>query len=637
MIKLVVDMARVKLTIDSWTGRKCRQEVRDMAHALAGDWCKVCQTLNSRNILGKQIKIVVNNQFPRISQLIGWPTPLDKNQILPDINAAQLNTPSTANLHPPKGVTILDVFPSYSELAKYTSLGLFHFVRTTQKEMKAQLSKNYLRLHAVEDPKSGILLSNHRLRGNSELQLDSNCYRLDNYQVANCLIILDKNTPLFIAFAKFIHHQYRQGPIDLGIKSAHKGAATDNLLSMRFLFAPGSLEVFKKIRRVCMACRLKCKTYALTNQGPLPEAAFQILKPFYTVNLDIFGPYTIKSSSNTRGTRGTKNTVKVWGLITVCRFSHAIWIELCEGASTAAIADALSRHQSIWGSIGFAVTDQLKSQLKVLAEGTFIEQIRLESWRKSGFLFEEVPVSRHAYNGFCEVRIRGVKDLIGRDSAQINSLSALQFTTILHSVCNLINATPLGSTMKDGAINPTLHVLTPNHFLVPRRNLIRVALSPLDLEGTGQDYFNKVSGIYEKILRHYEEDVLPLLLRPLKPKKADGGEVKTNNLVLFKRRAQDNFIPGWSLGIIKKVIVGKDGFSRAVILRYSNVDQRENSNPRPIDTDELIEQPGVVKGTAHFRYAVVDTHRCIDEIIILNPVDQQLDMLELLMSPDQGQ
>ena len=640
VIDLIIDMARSRLTIDTWTGDTCREGLRGVAQILRGDWNKICQELSKRGVLGRQIIITADLHWDRILCATDWPVPFTKEQILSTNKANGAAVSGVENLPSLKSFTILDIFPDYATLTKYATLSTFHFIKTTQAEMRKQWSKSYLKLHSIEDPKTKILLSNHRLKGTTDLQLDKDCYRLDNYQVAEVLIILDKNTPLYLAFAKFMHHQFEQSPLELGIKSGHRGAASDNLLGMRFFYAPGSLEVYKKLRKVCMPCRLSCKKFALTRQGPLPEGAFQILKPFFVVNLDLFGPYLVKSSTNTRGTRGTKNTVKVWGLVLVCRFSHAVWIELCEGTSTGAVADALSRHQAIWGAIGYAVTDQLKSQLKVLSEGAFIEQIRLESWKRTGFLFEEVPVSRHAYNGFCEVRIRGIRRLIGKDSAHINTLSALEFTTIVHHVCNLINSTPLGSTLKDGATNPILHVLTPNHFLVPRRNLVRAALSPIQVDSTGQEYFNKISGIFGRMLKHYEQDILPLLLRPLRAREEEGGEIKIDNLVLFKRKAQDNFLPGWSLGRVVKTIVGKDGQTRAVILRYTNVDQNSVGGgpalPRD-DTDELHDEPGLVKGGGTFRYTVVNTHRSVDELIVLDPVNQQLDMLELLMTDKRQQ
>ena len=81
------------------------------------------------------------------------------------------------------------------------------------------------------------------------------------------------------------------------------------------------------------------------------------------------------------------------------------------------------------------------------------------------------------------------------------------------------------------------------------------------------------------MLKHYEEDVLPLLLRPLRGREEGDGIVKVDNLVLFKRKAQDNFLPGWSLGRIVRTIAGKDGQVRAVILRYTNVDHKSASLP----------------------------------------------------------
>ena len=81
--------------------------------------------------------------------------------------------------------------------------------------------------------------------------------------------------------------------------------------------------------------------------------------------------------------------------------------------------------------------------------------------------------------------------------------------------------------------------------------------------------------------------------------------------------------------------MGRDEQVRAVILRYTNIDHRSVGRgqvPPGDDTDEMRDGPGLVKGKGTFRYCVVNTHRCVDELIVLDPVDQQLDMLELLMT-----
>ena len=635
LLKCTIKLVQIKLYGDSLNQKMCRPEVIQFGQNILADWRGVWRFLQGKKI--------IMDQMTQASQ-DGWSTIMGEFELVPLHIVKKLMLPPQVPPFPPlwtrvpplpRFISILDVFSNMQEFGQYTARGLFHFVIRTQDFMKSDWSKQSLRKETREHP-SGILVSTHRWRRRIQSHVileDPESYDLSGLGLTTDTPVVDKDSPIFISMSKFIHHTYQsQVFIDQGLYKHHRGASTDHLLSLSFLYAPGGLSTLKKIREKCMTCRSKMKRFINVREGSLHAGNLSILKAFHCVQLDLFGPYSVRMTEKGRTTRQNRPHTKVWGLIIVCRFSRAVWVELCEGVTVAALADAITRHQAIWGSISFAVTDQLRSQLKVLQESVFLEQVRLEVYRRQGFLFQEVPVSHHEWNGFVEVRVRGVRSMIGRDSSRINDLTILQFTTLLHLTCSLINNIPLGTTLRNGSSNPVLDVLTPNHFLVPRYRALRIQLSPMNIRGVHQSYFMRVEKIWEEMVGRYSDTVLPLILSSNKPY-TETDNIQVGNLVLFKKQAQNSFTPGWTLGLVTKLIKGMDSEPRALILKYTNVlaDTRAGPVKRPEETDEILdyERSGrrLKCGRKSFNYQVVHTHRQTNEVINLQPCSNEEDTI----------
>ena len=88
---------------------------------------------------------------------------------------------------------------------------------------------------------------------------------------------------------------------------------------------------------------------------------------------------------------------------------------------------------------------------------------------------------------------------------------------------------------------------------------------------------------------------------------------------MFKKRAAAIFIPGWSLGLIDKTILGRDGAIREVIVKYCTI--RKGEAQSNAGNDDLFEEI-VTKSNG---VNVKRTNRQADELILLHGIEESED------------
>ena len=82
------------------------------------------------------------------------------------------------------------------------------------------------------------------------------------------------------------------------------------------------------------------------------------------------------------------------------------------GVSTGDFSDALTRAMTVIGSITHMVTDRSATQVKVLRDGKFIEQVKYQMYKRFGWHQECIPVSQHRWNGLVEGRIASLREML---------------------------------------------------------------------------------------------------------------------------------------------------------------------------------------------------------------------------------
>ena len=499
--------------------------------------------------------------------------------------------------------------------------------KQTQKYMQNNWSKKKIHQHVcIRDE---VMMSNFRWKetqGTRERfqNMDENVRYQRNFEggALGNVPLLDKWSPWFLCIALHIHHSYRiltRGVRGIDVK--HHGLTQNNLDLMQFIYAPGSIGIFKKIRGMCFNCRKRLKHSISNAYGSIHDSQLTASYPFSKVNMDLAGPFFVKGNVSERsGTRGNPSRIKTWIMVLVCSFSKASSLEIVETCEVASLADALGRHMCKYGPIQFAVSDRAPNQMKLLKDSNWRELVRGEIFTRYGISYELVPVSCHSFNGLAENKIKQMKLILGNCNFKMSNITITQLNSIIQLVANIMNSVPLGCSLKNTS-DTGLQVITPAHFLIPRRNLYRILISPISVKGTNQEYFYEMDTIYENLMTYYEDTVIPAMLhRPHHYQKNGIEDFEVEDIVLFRKKPANNFSKHWSLGKIIEVFIDRDGSKKSVMIKYINLDGDESE-----ETVTRSTQGKALKLRNNtYRFIQHESHRMSSEIIKLYPLEDDV-------------
>ena len=620
--ELARKLTTIKLLADSFRQSHCRPAVKQLGQVIMNDMISIRNKYPSTQ--AKSLHMTIMKHEPELTQQLGFRL----SNIWADYTVR-----NTHRTKLPSEISFVKVMnQSYSLSCFYVNILFSHLVLTEQHYMIKTWPKKRIHQHCVSN--NQLLLCNTRWRASvvdnqSPLSLDPNSINIAGHLPRQPCPVLDKNSPLYISIAMFIHSQFR---LPINQKSflfqKHRGISQDLALSLQYVYAPGSLSTFRRIHESCCVCRFRTRKYLKTREGDLHHSQLVFVKPYFSVHLDLLGPLFIKLHKTT-ATRANDNERKIWLLCTICSFSKATWVEIMQGTSAADFSDALTRTMSVTGSICHIVTDRLATQLKVIKHGTFIEQIQSRLYKRMGWFFEAIPVSRHNANGLIENRIKGIRKMLSLNGSHTH-MSLLEFMTHTRLATALINAVPFGYSM-DATNHQDLRIISPSTFLYPLNSMNRPILSGVHLEHGDPTYFHTMRTAYEGMIDRYADAIIPYLM--MKSHKFDeeisAEQIDVDHIVVFKKRPNSNFLPGWSLGRVVKTKPSNDGIIRTIVIEYVNrVKKTKDPNDphKEVDQDEAEEYENCMKD---MRKRVdkntfkVQTTRQTDEVIRLHPISPQ--------------
>ena len=517
---------------------------------------------------------------------------------------------------------------SYSLSCKFVNLIFFHLVRQEQKFIRSHWPAKKRSRYCLSD--HGIMVFNTRMtehvhQQSSILSTDPDAVNFSQTIPGLECPVLDKNSPLYISIARYIHCR-----LDLpeqpsaGLFQKHRGASQNHMMSLRFGFAPGGLSTFKRIQNCCFICQVRMKKFVKTSEGGVHHAQLTFVKPFQSAHIDLMGPLIMRVHHSS-STRKNANERKAWLLVVVCSFTRAIWTELMLGTSAADFSDALTRTMTITGSITHMVTDRLATQLKVLREGKFVEQVKYMMYKRHGWHFEAIPVSKHRWNGMVEGRIASLREMLAFPDNKV-PMTILSFQTHLRVATSLLNAVPFAYSFEGGSAYSELKTLSPSAFLYPLNSLHRPILSPITLDRGEGGYFQTIKECYQQMVEKFMDAAVPIIAKKYhKHYMTPGQEITEDDIVLFKKRPGATFLPGWSLGRVIRTKKARDNTIRSIQVVYIH-NQKSDQEEDPYVTGMEDKRIRVDRHLSR-----VETIRETDEVIKLYPVDpKENDMYQTL-------
>ena len=366
----------------------------------------------------------------------------------------------------------------------------------------------------------------------------------------------------------------------LVVRRAHQrvlhSGAKDTLTEIRSSYwIPQGRSFVRNYINHCVICRrYNSSSYKPPPPPPLPEFRVSQSFPFSSVGIDYAGPLWIKQNAfvSQRGRQNTHTTknVKTWICLFTCCVTRAVHIDLVVDLSSSSFIRCFKRFISRRGLPSRIITDNgstfkaasklLKSILDHPEVKDFLSGIRV-SWN---FNIERAPW----WGGFFERMIQLLKRCLRKMIGQAR-LTFEELLTCVTEVELIVNSRPLTYLSAEDLDEP----LTPSH-LVGKRLLSL----PDYLYYSEEDDFNTDTSrfLLTKRLKHlnvllehfwnrWRREYLVELRESHKRNVTESvSDISIGDIVLI----HDDTPRGlWKLGLIEKMIIGRDGHTRGAIVR----------------------------------------------------------------------
>lgn len=350
-------------------------------------------------------------------------------------------------------------------------------------------------------------------------------------------------------------------------------SATLSELRTRFWVTRGR-QFVKSILKGCVVCsRFNGKSFRATEEGLLPKFRVEeSVSAFENVGLDYLGPLYVVN--------GKSVEEKVWVALFTCATSRAVHLECVKSMKVEQFLNAFKRFCGRRGVPSLIISDNAKTFtaaskfLVKLSEnqmiGDYLSKLKIE-WK---FILEKSPW----WGGFWERMVKVTKDALKKTLGKAKvSLEELQ--TVLVEVEAVINCRPLTYVGSEDETEP----LTPSHLVCGKRVLTIPSGGKVAVEDLRQRY-RHLRNLMEKSKKRWMKEYLTEL-RVFHKKKGKYQVPKVNDLVVIK---EDNTKrQNWKVGIISKIIVGRNDIVRGAWVRTGSSELR-----RPLELLYPLEAHG---------------------------------------------
>ena len=324
-----------------------------------------------------------------------------------------------------------------------------------------------------------------------------------------------------------------------------------------------------EVDQACRPCKKHKSRLLKAEMGPLHGSRLTIAPPFFTCQVDLFGPLEAQCQHNHR------SKVKIYGVVFKCPSTCAIAIHAMQDYSTASFVQAYTRFGTRYGHPNHLAIDQ-GSQLMAAAQRMeiSIQDLTGELFTRFqvGTQYTTCPVSGHNAHGMVERGIKEVKALIDRCYTGFK-MDVLSIETCFQWIAGELNNIPICLGSRTDNLE-YLDILTPSHLLLGRNN--RRAMS-------GFVKFEPPS----RMLKHMDEvyDVWWTVWRTQKIQDFIPGSgkwtstsdhIKVGDVIIYlKQEPEQHFGEAvWKIGRVVIADPDEDGICRRITIEYRNPSEK---------------------------------------------------------------
>ena len=452
------------------------------------------------------------------------------------------------------------------ETEKYVNMALLYLFRKASMEVREFNSAGFIKKHTVE--KDGILLSKSRMVAGldfaytGELNID-----LGSLGLKVNAPVIDRYSPLAYSVAQHVHW-------DL---SPHRGMETHNRVSLEHVHIIQGMSLYKELSLECIRCNMRRKKFMEAKMGGIQPEQLTVAPPFWTCQIDLFGPYRIYVPGYERETRNRKMLdCHVWILAIVCPTSRLVNLQVVEKTDASGIICGFTRLACEVGLPKFVFCDQDSSIMAAFRSANItLRDVELKLYEEKEIVFKTCPVGGHHQNGQVERVIRSIQQGLDDCGLQQQRLHATGLQTLCKCVENSYNSVPIGySYSRDVDNTNLLKVITPNMLRMGRTNQ-RQLDGPIRLAKGSRELLDKVEALYKAWFLVWRDSVVPKIM--FRPKWYDSSQdLEKDDLVYFQKEDKELGNP-WLVGMVEQVVRSdRDGIIRRVVVKYRNKDENHD-------------------------------------------------------------
>ena len=308
----------------------------------------------------------------------------------------------------------------------------------------------------------------------------------------------------------------------------------------------GSRRLARSVKNRCVTCCRFDGHPCAEMTAPLPGSRVNLVRPFYSCGIDYAGPLLARVSNH--GER-----CKVWIALFVCAQTRAVHLEIVETLTT---EDFLLAYRRFVGRRG--------KPYEIISDNAAM----LTASRMLSVLWSFIPPASPWFGGFYERLVKAVKlplkKVLGRSMVWKKELE-----TLLVEIEALVNSRPLTHVPGDDDLGQPLTpaMLMGNFFIgEPHSPEEEQRTSPISLRrAEASSRIKYLRDVKEHLSNRWRTEYVAQL-RLFNHKK--GQNVSQGDVVLLvdsKKKRSD-----WSLGLVKKVFLGRDNKIRVVEVKVGN-------------------------------------------------------------------
>ena len=417
----------------------------------------------------------------------------------------------------------------------------------------------------------------------------------------------DKASPLVLSLMMHIHYDDALNPLDRTKHFSHRGVTYNKFRLYSYVYVPGANVQLTRIMKRCVTCRVRTKEEYHAIIGNIGPDQAILHHGYLSVQLDQYGPLYLREDGRHKDLRGRTRTVKVWILSFICLATKHVTFRVLRAMDEKEISYALTRLSCKHQVPKRIYTDSFASNVKSVSKGEIDLLLRNVAYNDEKFHYEVCSVGKHQAMGAVESRQKILGKFLG--SLKVDRQTPIyELEAILELVEEQINSVPLGVSLE--STDPALAIVTPN-MLIGRGDLHRVPMGPIRIPRGYKEVRGSLERKWEEIGNLIQTSVIPELLEVHKGLHEKGDPLREEDIVMFRKQANNNFLKEWSLGKVKEVKISSDGQGRVVLLEYKRPRASTNVYDENYDSSDYISE---------------ETYRDAHDLVKLHPIVSDLDV-----------